>query len=256
MRLWPALPIALILSTPLSLHAERDVSLRGSPSAMVEQNRVAKELGLSFYRTGAQIRAAAAKGELVRLDGTADYDVADFVSYPFVNPAVALFVERLAAQYREACDQKLVVTSGARPTSGQPANAHALSVHPVGMAVDLRVSDRRACRAWLEDTLLSLEANGLLNGTRERNPPHYHVAIFPTQYLAYANERIAEEEAVRAEEERRAMAALESATNALVKRPAVETPNKSGEEGDDPLLLVLSLALVGGTLGAGFLLRR
>jgi hypothetical protein len=161
-------------------------SLRGSRAAMIQQNEVAKAHGLNFYRTSADISAAVERGDLVPLPGNENYDVADFVRHPFTHPTARLFVERLAADYRAACDQKLVVTSAVRPSNGQPSNAHALSVHPAGMAVDLRVSDRQQCRAWLEDALLGMEEAGVLNGIRERSPPHYHVAIFPEQYEAYA----------------------------------------------------------------------
>jgi hypothetical protein len=166
-------------------------SLRGSPAAMQQQNRVAKEHGLPFYRTAQEIREAVTRGDLVELRGNEDYAVADFVRLPYVQPEVLMFVERLSAQYRASCGQRLVVTSAVRPSNGQPSNAHALSVHPAGMALDLRVSDRASCRSWLEGTLLSLERRGVLNGIREFRPPHYHVAVFPGQYRAYVEERLA-----------------------------------------------------------------
>jgi nucleoid-associated protein YgaU len=53
------------------------------------------------------------------------------------------------------------------------------------MAVDLRISKKRSCRNWLERTLLSLEKQGLLDTTRERYPPHYHIALFPEPYTQY-----------------------------------------------------------------------
>jgi Tfp pilus assembly protein FimV len=53
------------------------------------------------------------------------------------------------------------------------------------MAVDLRYSRSRPCREWLEGVLLELEGEGVLEATRERFPPHYHVAVFPRQYAAY-----------------------------------------------------------------------
>jgi hypothetical protein len=170
-----------------------NASLRGSPAAMLEQNRVAKDHGLPFYRTAEDIAAGVRRGDLVPLAGDANYEVADFVRYSYAHPAARLFVERLSAQYRESCGQKLVVTSAVRPSTGQPSNAHALSVHPAGMAIDLRVSDSASCRAWLEDALLNLEERGVLNGIREFRPPHYHVAIFPVPYMAYAEERMAAE---------------------------------------------------------------
>jgi hypothetical protein len=57
-----------------------------------------------------------------------------------------LFVKRLAGQYRAACGERLVVTSLTRPASLQPRNASDRSVHPTGMAVDLRVPPTSSCR--------------------------------------------------------------------------------------------------------------
>ena len=57
------------------------------------------------------------------------------------------------------------------------------------MAIDLRLSRNRDCRRWLEDVLLSLEEARLLEATRERYPAHYHLALFPRQYVSYV-ERI------------------------------------------------------------------
>jgi hypothetical protein len=187
MRRMIPLMLALAATGATTTAAEAaNASLRGSRAAMIQQNQVAKAHGLNFYRTPADITAAVERGELVSLPGNENYDVADFVRHPFTHPTVRLFVERLSADYRAACDQKLVVTSAVRPSNGQPSNAHALSVHPAGMAVDLRVSDRQQCRAWLEDALMGMEEAGVLNGIRERSPPHYHVAIFPEQYAEYA----------------------------------------------------------------------
>ena len=170
-------------------------SLRGSPGAMREQHSVALQHGLDFYRTADQIQAAVAQGDLVPLQGDENYEVADFVSHPYVQPEARLFVERLARQYHETCGERLVVTSATRAIDEQPWNAHRLSVHPTGMAVDFRVSMEATCREFMESAILNLEAQGLINGIREFRPPHYHIAIFPYQYAAYAAERIAEEEA-------------------------------------------------------------
>jgi len=108
------------------------------------------------------------------------------VSFPFTRPAVRLFIERLAAQYRRACKQRLVVTSLTRPRSHQPRNASIRSVHPTGMALDLR-RPGGTCRRWLESTLLSLERRAVLEATVERRPPHYHVVVFPEAYLSYVD---------------------------------------------------------------------
>jgi hypothetical protein len=187
-----ALALALLGGGATAAEA-KSASLRGSRAQMLEQNQVAKTHDLAFYRSTEDIRAAVTRGDLLELRGDANYDVADFVRHPYAHPAAVLFVERLAAQYHEACGQKLVVTSAVRPSNGQPRNAHELSVHPAGMALDLRVSDRATCRAWLEDTLMDMERRGLLNGIREHHPPHYHVAIYPEPYMAYATEQMRHE---------------------------------------------------------------
>jgi LysM repeat protein len=93
-----------------------------------------------------------------------------------------LLNHRLSQQYRAACGERLIVTSLLRPINNQPANAVALSVHPTGMAVDLRIPTKSKCRSWLEKTLLSLEKERVLDVTRERRPPHYHVAVYAEQY--------------------------------------------------------------------------
>jgi hypothetical protein len=98
---------------------------------------------------------------------------------------VRAFIERIAGDYRAACGEQLVVTSLTRPALRQPRNASPLSVHPAGMAVDLRVSARAPCRNWLQQELLELEERGVLDATREYHPPHFHIAVFPTPYGEY-----------------------------------------------------------------------
>lgn len=237
------------------------VSLKGSPAAMELQNRVAKEHSLNFYRTAAEIRAAVERGELIEASGNEDYAVAEFVQHPFLQPEALLFVERLSRQYREACGQKLVLTSAVRPISGQPSNSHRLSVHPAGMAIDLRVSDRAECRSWLESALLDLESKGVLNGIRERNPPHYHVAIFPSQYMAYAQERMEEEaqlalEQARADEAERARVAAATATAVQATGAAAGfLPVKQERQGGFGSLAA-AVGLLAIPFGVGMALRR
>jgi LysM repeat protein len=172
---------AVLSGTTSALDAQ---TLRGSPQAMQRQNRIALEHDYTFLQTSAQVRRFVDMGLLVHLPGNEDYVLAS-VSHAYARPAVKLFVERLAAQYRSACGERLVVTSLTRPVREQPRNASHLSVHPAGMAVDLRVSGRAACRSWLERTLMSLERQGVLDAIRENRPPHYHVALFPAAYTRY-----------------------------------------------------------------------
>ncbi|MBW8875812.1 MAG: LysM peptidoglycan-binding domain-containing protein [Acidobacteria bacterium] len=171
-----------LLALPATLTEAQ--SLLGSRESLLRQNEQAQAHGFSYLRTSTDVRDYAKRGVLVRLRGNADYDVeSDEVSFPYARPEVKLFIERLSDQYRSACGEKLVVTSLTRPITRQPHNASVISVHPTGMAADLRRSNVTACRSWLEATLLDLEGKGVLEATKEQYPPHYHVALFPNPYL-------------------------------------------------------------------------
>ena len=165
-------------------------SLRGSSASLDRQVAQARRHDFTHLAGPPQLRRFVDAGLLVHLAGNRDYTLVD-VSFPFARPEVRMFVERLSSQYRGACGQQLVVTSLTRPLSHQPRNASDRSVHPTGMAIDLRVPAGR-CRSWLESVLLSLEARGVLEATRERRPPHYHVAVYPKPYAAYVRELTAQ----------------------------------------------------------------
>lgn len=156
-------------------------SLKGSRESVMRQNRVAKQHSYTFLESSRQVRSYADQGLLVRVRPTRHVELAT-VSYPYARPVVKTFIERLGRQYYDATGEKLVVTSLTRPTNRQPHNASELSVHPCGMAVDLRIPRSRTARRWLENTLLSLEEQGIVEATKERRPPHYHVAVIPEAY--------------------------------------------------------------------------
>ncbi len=158
-------------------------SLRGSRSTVERVYERASDNGLYFYKTSGGVRSAAEKGRFVRLPGNANYRL-NAVSHPYVTATTRTFVERLAAQYRGACGEQLVVTSAIRPLANQPRNSSERSVHPTGIAVDLRKPSGK-CLTWLRKTLLALEDNGVIDGTEERKPPHFHVVVFPAAYDAY-----------------------------------------------------------------------
>jgi len=183
---------SLLLSSAARLSAQ---SLKGSHVSMQRQNEVAQEEDYTFLRDEAQVRKFVRLGLLVSVPGNADYTL-DKVSFPYARPALKTFVARLAQQYHQACGEQLVLTSLTRPLSEQPSNASDLSVHPAGMAVDLRVSRKAACQSWLRRVLLSLENAGVLEATREVRPPHFHVAIFPAKYTAYVA-RLTRSQAIR-----------------------------------------------------------
>jgi hypothetical protein len=159
-------------------------SLRGSASSLDQQNRQALRHDFTYLTRRHDVARFVDAGLLVPVEGNAHYKLTD-VAFRVARPEVRLFVERLAAQYHRTCGTRLVVTSLTRPKAYQPSNASARSVHPTGMALDLRVPATVSCRRWLESTLLALEGRKVLDVTLERNPPHFHVALFPEPYLAY-----------------------------------------------------------------------
>ncbi len=156
-------------------------SLKGSPTSINRQYQAALAYGLAFVDTGRSVRRYVEPGRLVRVNPNRYLEL-HAVSYPYAVPTTRVFLNRLSSQYYSACGEKLTVTSLLRPKDRQPANSVAKSVHPTGMAIDLRVPKKRKCRAWLERVLLSLERDRVLDVTRERRPPHYHVALFIDKY--------------------------------------------------------------------------
>lgn len=181
--------LSLLALAACAAPAAQAQSLLGSHESLLKQNEEAREHDFTYLRTTSDVREYAQEGFLVRLPGNSDYELAaDEVSFPYARPEVKTFVERLSDQYHSACGERLVVTSLTRPITRQPPNASVISVHPTGMAVDLRRSDSAGCRLWLETVLLDLENKGVVEATREQYPPHYHVAVFPNPYSQYLAE--------------------------------------------------------------------
>jgi LysM domain-containing protein/uncharacterized protein DUF5715 len=179
---FPAILALLTLVGPSRRAAAQ--SLRGSMASVERMYDHAVEDGLTFYETSSAVRWAAARGELVQLRRDRGYEM-HRVAFPFVRPATLTFVERLADDFDQVCREPLVVTSGVRPETRQPANSSQRSVHPTGMAVDLR-RPQGFCLTWLRRTLLDLEGQGVIEATEEHHPAHFHVAVFSDEYLRYA----------------------------------------------------------------------
>jgi hypothetical protein len=182
--------IALVVSTIAELYPRPAAaqSLRGSRATVDRMHSHAMDNSIYFYLTGDGIRRAVQRGALVPLTPNANYTVHG-VSYPYVLPATLTFVERLSSQYRQACGERLVVTSAARPRSMRLSNSVAKSVHPTGMAVDLRKPRNPRCLSWLRRTLLALDGANVVEAIEENNPPHFHVAVYPQPYVQYVRRR-------------------------------------------------------------------
>ena len=247
---------AVAVGVAMSAAAKPSVSMRGSPASMQRQYEVAVAEDFTFAETPAAVTDLVKKDRLVRLPGNADYTLAR-VSHPYARREVRTFVENLSGEYRRACGEQLVVTSLTRPKANQPGNAHELSVHPAGMAVDFRVSRNSKCRDWFEKALLALERKDVLDATRERNPPHYHVAVYPDAYRAYAAtlkpaERPSSSPTVLRP---RAMPENESAPAAPASGEAARTAPSPSSGAEPPMVLVVlsSIALL---FGIGWRIAR
>ncbi|HZJ00033.1 MAG TPA: DUF5715 family protein [Gemmatimonadaceae bacterium] len=235
----------LLLAAAIPFRADAG-TLRGSPSSMREQHEIAVHEDLTFTKKPSQVENLVDSGTLVMVESNEDFALSD-VSFPFARPEVLLLIERLAAQYRQDNGEKLIVTSLTRPTALQPANAHKLSVHPAGMAVDFRVPATASERAWLEKALLGLENERVLDVTREKHPPHYHVAVFPAEYLAYAKARMADEP--------RVVDAPAEPAPAVIAKPAVATASSAIVETSAGLVPIVGTSLLL-LLFAGLMTRR
>ncbi|MBB4636281.1 DUF5715 family protein [Longimicrobium terrae] len=174
----------LLAAAALAAGPARAQSLQGSPASIERMYRQARAHDLTFYRTASGVRGAARDGDLVRLSGNEDYRLSG-VSQPYALAITRTFVQRLAEQYHDECDERLVITSAVRPRSVRLVNSTELTVHPTGMAVDIRRPAARRCLAWLRNRLSYLEGEGVLEATEERRPPHFHVAVFPGPYRRY-----------------------------------------------------------------------
>jgi hypothetical protein len=185
-RIRPTALLALLAALGMGVAPAAAQSLQGSRPSIDRMYQQARNHDLTFYRTGTGVRGAARDGDLVRLSGSEHYRLSG-VSYPYALPSARIFVNRLAAQYHAQCGERLVITSAVRPSTLRLVNSADRTVHPTGMAVDIRKPRARRCLSWLRQTLLSLETQGVLEATEEHRPPHFHVAIFPTQYRRYVN---------------------------------------------------------------------
>jgi LysM repeat protein len=174
--------IALVLSAQ-GAHAQRRVrsrlpdELHGSQESVQKMWDFATMHGLTFYQTPRDIDRAVSEGKLVPLDGDASYALTQGVGFSYATREAKQFVVSFAPQYAAACGAPLVVTSAARPTSRQPRNSNPYSVHPTGIAVDLRRPPAGPCQTWLRNALAELEGQGYIEATEERHPVHLHVAV-------------------------------------------------------------------------------
>jgi len=169
-----------------------EAELNGSKDAVIGAFTYAKDSGYEFAATESRLIEMVEEGTLVELEET-DSLRFNHVSRPYVLPVVAKFLYRLADQYYygQKCGP-LVLNGAARDLEFQAtlSNGSNKSVHPTGMAVDLKstgMSD--SCHEWLEDTLLEIETARRIDSTEEHSPAHYHVVVAPHEYERWLKAR-------------------------------------------------------------------
>lgn len=167
--------VLVLGAIPATLPAQ---SLRGSKATVEKMYWFAQSNRLQFHRTAESVQAAAGAGRLVELPEIGrGYELAGGVGWPYVTRETKQFLETFAPQVERACGAPLIVTSATRPTSRQPRNANARSVHPAGVALDFRRPPRGPCQEWMRKALLELERRGYIEAIEERHPVHFHIAV-------------------------------------------------------------------------------
>ena len=151
--------------------------LHGSKQSVEKMYDFATSHHMPFYLTPVNVDDAIAKGRLVALAGDSTYELTRGVGFAYSTREAKQFVLAFAPQYLAACGVPLTVTSAARPMSRQPHNANPHSVHPTGIAVDIRRPSPGPCLTWVRGALATLEEKGVVEATEEHHPVHLHVAV-------------------------------------------------------------------------------
>jgi LysM repeat protein len=172
---------AALLAIPPHANAQRagrqPEALRGSRASVEKMYDFAQRYRYPFYLTPSTLDDAIAKGRLVPLTGDENYELTRGVGFSYATTEARDFVMQFAPQYLAACGVPLTVTSAARPMSRQPRNANPHSVHPTGIAVDIRRPFPGPCLTWVRTALAQLEARGFVEATEEHHPVHLHIAV-------------------------------------------------------------------------------
>jgi LysM repeat protein len=172
---------AALLAIPPHADAQRagrqPEALRGSRESVEKMYDFAQRYRYPFYLTPSTLDDAIAKGRLVPLTGDENYELTRGVGFSYATTEARDFVMQFAPQYLAACGVPLTVTSAARPMSRQPRNANPHSVHPTGIAVDIRRPYPGPCLTWVRTALAQLEARGFVEATEEHHPVHLHIAV-------------------------------------------------------------------------------
>jgi LysM repeat protein len=173
-----AVALAVIASSAgAQARGKEPEDLHGSKASVERMYDFAVRHRYPFYLTPTNLDTAIAHGKLVALTGDSTYELTRGVGFSYATREAKQFVTMFAPQYLAACGAPLTVTSAARPMSRQPHNANPLSVHPTGIAVDIRRPPPGPCLTWVRGALAELETKGIVEATEEHHPVHLHIAV-------------------------------------------------------------------------------
>ena len=154
----------------------RVVSLVGGCQTTSEQqHHYAQKMQLPLMTTEAQYKERIASGYYVPFEGPYLHILA---KRPYALPSTVAFINEMAKEYQTTGCGKLIVRGALRLTTERPPNGSIHSVHPAGMAVDIRTNHiPPVCAEWLRTYLKQKEALGEVDGTHELKPEHLHVVV-------------------------------------------------------------------------------
>jgi hypothetical protein len=160
--------------------------LNGGKQARDEAAAEAIRQGILSAADKAEMLKFINEGRLVPIE-TGEFFVVEKMEhgYPYVLPETRDFLRRLGVFWLEHCNERLVITSALRPKNS-PVNSIDNTVHPTGMAVDIRNYHlSRHCRDWVESKKRWFESAGIIQATKEHRHPHYHLVVYPEQFRSF-----------------------------------------------------------------------
>lgn len=201
---------ALRHAMDLAYEAKNDYSLKGSPVKLGRETCLAEVMGLTHYRTVAEIARAVEARELVTITSSLiafpdDVPLERRVARPWVNDYIVTLakdMERFVnAERVEHSDPLLRIPSTVRSFDVQgrlvrmgrsPANCDYLpicSTHTTGSSIDISLRYLSAQQfAWLEARLRADRKAGKILVISEFLGGHFHMLVIPPEYVAWYHE--------------------------------------------------------------------
>ncbi len=153
-------------------------SLKGGLYSTSAQQRYSALLWqLPMTVTSADYAALVKNGTFVCLEDGPYLEV--IAEWKCVRPETAQFVQTMARDYTAAACGRLVVTEAGRLTKVKRRGSSPDTVHPFGMAVDIRlVRIEPRCADWIRTYVLEKEALKLIDGTEHFGTQlHMHLVV-------------------------------------------------------------------------------